>query len=421
LDVCLVKFYCVSGSNVKLLKVVFKEVRRSKKFWKGREKMKLKFLGVLMLCIFMLTIGSTADASNRTWVSGRAGDWNVPANWKNPIVPSGAADTAIFTSGICEVNAATGVISLAQIQGPKVAQTDGAMTWNIKSGANVTNPVLGATATSFTLSRFAGVTMTVNQSGGNFRIYGADAGSAGIGELRLNSGNATSAGSTANYNLSGGTLDVEILSRGTQAMTSANFTATGGTLVIRNRITKFGRVSDSNGVPLGLGFSQGLATLEIGNIGTVSSIYIGGDPDNGEPNGSRTDYAVGAGGVLNIDIASAISFDKIRQYGDLANTAGATLSIDLLGDYKPTDSFFDVWTFVDANAIVSTDPFYMPHTKYILGSGAFSSVPAGWTATWVDTNADASPDTLRLYIPEPTTIALLSLGLLAVRRKRNKK
>ena len=383
--------------------------------------MKIKFLGVLMLCIFMMTIGSTADASNRTWVSGRSGDWNVGTNWSASTVPSGAADTGIFTSGICEVNSATGVISLAQIQGPKAAQTAGAMTWNIKSGASVTNPVLGATATTVSLSRFAGVSMTVNQSGGNFRIYGNDAGSAGLGELRLNSGSATSAGSTANYNLSGGLLDVEILSRGTSNMTTANFTATGGTLVVRNRITKFGRVTDGNGVAQpGQGFNQGLATLEIGNIGTVSSIYIGGSPDNGEPNGSRTDYDIGAGGVLNIDIASASSFDKIRQYGDLADTAGATLSIDLLGGYTPTDTYFDVWSFTDANAIVSTDPL-TPYTKYISGSGAFGVVPAGWTATWVDTNADAATDTLRLYIPEPATIALLSLGLLAVRRKRNKK
>jgi hypothetical protein len=383
--------------------------------------MKLKFLGVLMLCTFLLSLGSVSNASNRTWVSGRAGDWNVGANWSAGIVPSGAADTAIFTSGICEVNSATGVISLAQIQGPKVAQTAGAMTWNIKSGANVTNPVLGATATTVSLSRFAGVSMTVNQSGGNFRIYGNDALSAGLGELRLNSGSGTSAGSTANYNLSGtGLLDVEILSRGTQNMTTANFTATGGTLVVRNRITKFGRVSDGNGVPLGLGFNQGLATLEIGDIGTVSRIYIGGDPDNGEPNGSRTDYAVGAGGVLNIDIASATSFDKIRQYGNLANTAGATLSIDLLSGYTPdAGSFFDVWSFTDANAIASTDPYYMPYTKYVLGSGAFGVVPAGWTANWIDTNADLSTDTLRLtYVPEPATIALLSLGLLAMRRSR---
>jgi len=380
-----------------------------------------KVLGVLMLCTFLLTLGSTADASNRTWVSGRAGDWNVPANWVNPIVPSGALDTGIFTSGICEVNSATGVISLAQIQGPKVAQTAGPMVWNIKSGANVTNPVLGLTATTVSLSRFAGVTMTVNHSDGTFRIYGADAGSAGIGELRLNSGSATSAGSTANYNLSGGLLDVEILSRGTSNMTTANFTATGGTLVIRNRITKFGRVSDGNGVAQpGQGFNQGLATLEIGNIGTVSRIYIGGSPDNGEPNGSRTDYAVGAGGVVNFDIASAISFDKIISYGDLVNTAGATLSIDLLLGYTP-DAYttFNVWSFLDANSIVSTDPYYMPYTKYILGSGAFGVVPAGWLANWIDTNADLSTDTLQLtYIPEPTTIALLSLGLLAIRRSR---
>ena len=47
------------------------------------------------------------------------------------------------------------------------------------------------------------------------------------------------------------------------------------------------------------------------------------------------DYTVGTGGNMNFDIASISSYDTIIQYGTLANTAGATLSIDLLGWFYP--------------------------------------------------------------------------------------
>jgi hypothetical protein len=330
--------------------------------------MKLKLLGVLMLCTVLLTFGTTVRATT-TWVSGNIGDWSDPANWVGCVLPI-TTDTTNINNGVATLDASQQVGVL--FMGNNLATDVG--TLNINSDVNLTiskasNELLG-------LSRVAGATGTINHSAGTVKVYRPDS---TLGEVRL----ANVTGAIANYNLSGtGILDVQVLSRGDKARTTANFNATGGTLVVRTKINKFGRIAEG----AGYGFNQGLCRLEVGGISTVGAITVG--------DGSNSmDYAVGAGGTLAIDIASAVSYDTVTQHGDLCNTAGATLSVNLLGGYVPTvDGFFNVWTFSD---------------KTKAGSGAFASLPSGWTAAWVDTNADLSTDTLRLtYIPEPATIAL---------------
>jgi hypothetical protein len=118
------------------------------------------------------------------------------------------------------------------------------------------------------------------------------------------------------------------------------------------------------------------------------------------------DYTAGTGAILNIDIAGASDYDKVTQYGAKAILGGATMNIDLLSGYTPAvGSTYDVWSFFDGTSVE-------------LGSGAVV-LPTGWSSSWVDLNADASPDTLRLtYTPEPATIALLGLGFLAMRRNK---
>jgi hypothetical protein len=332
-----------------------------------------------MVCALLLSIGSTAEAT-RTWVSGNTGNWSNTANWSGSTLPI-TTETATINNGNATLDASQTVGQLLM----GAAATDVGVL-NINSGANLT--ISKGSSELMGIGKFAGATETVNHSAGTVSVFYT--GYNGTGETRLVTAGTTLA--TVNYNLSGtGILDTEVLNKGNKAA-NANFNATGGTLVIRNLIMKFGLISE------GYGFNQGTCKLEIGAIDTVKAISVGNATN-------AMDYTVGTGGTLDFDIASASSYDTVTQYGTLANTLGATLSIDLLGGYTPTvGSQFDVWTFSD---------------KSKAGSGTFGVLPAGWTAGWVDTSADGSLDTLRLtFIPEPATIALLGLGFLAMRRNK---
>jgi len=354
-------------------------------------------VGLLMVVTLLLSIGSTANAT-RTWISGNTGNWSNTANWSGGSLPT-SAETAQINNGTCTVDTAQtiGILLMGN------ASTD-VGTLNVNTGANLNIYKSGSAGIieMIKAGTSAGGSATISVSNGTLRVGATGTANGGTSEMRLVTASTTLG--TATINLSGsGVIDADVLSKGNKTNTAATFNATGGTLVIRNMIYRFGKASES------AGFNQGSATLEVGSIGTVATINIGNATN-------PMDYTVGTGGKINLDIASSSSFDKIVQFvdttatgTDYANINGVTMNINT-GTYTPTvGQTFDVWTY--SNAGMATPGAFS-------GSGA-PVLPTGWTSQWVDLSGDSVNDTLRLtYTPEPATIALLGLGLMAIRRNK---
>jgi hypothetical protein len=314
-------------------------------------------------------------------------DWGNGSNWTSAPSTTERRDVA-FGTPVVTADDTAGVVHMGRTNS---AQTLADATLTINSG---TLTVTSSGTELVSVAYSDNLTNNLNVDGGNLVVYRGNS----SGELRLNHIYASTC--VGNLNLYSGSIDVEVLSRGSRDG-GGDFTATGGTLIVRDEIDKFGKISDGTS-----GFNLGGATLEIADwddrSNEIGHLEIGNSQD--------TDFFMDSTSTLVLDLGDAsgtagVDWDDIISWADF----GIDGTLETHFSVAPTlGDTWDVWT------IHSGD-----EGDYS-GSGAFDLITADYgtiVANWIDTGDGT--DTLQLeYVPEPATIALLGLGLLAIRRNK---
>jgi len=347
-----------------------------------------KCVSVFLLVGLMASVaGATSD-----WTGAVSNDWADGNNWSDGGPDAVERRDVALGTPIVSADSTAGVIHMGRTN---TGQTIANSTLTLNAG---TLTVTSAGNELVSVS-YDNTTNNLNVNGGNLVVYNSAA--AGTGEIRLQH-NASTA-SVGYLNLYSGSIDTEQLNLGSRDGLGT-FTATGGTLTIRRRIDKFGLVATNTAY----GFNLGGATLEMAGltnrddvIGNIA-IGAGGDSDFIMDSTSTVVFDLGLssnnGGVAGVD------WDLITSHGNY--TLDGELLVNILEEAAAGD-YWDVWVIDAVHAAAYTG----------LGDLDALTLPSYITAGWIDTGN--GNDTLRLtYIPEPATIALFGLGLLAIRRNK---
>lgn len=344
-----------------------------------------KILSVLLLVSLMAGVASATwywegDVSN-AW--SNADNWNDGSVSPPATVPHTTGESMYLPGGT--VNA-----DVSDQMGILMVSRGGTPTTLTLNDDDVTLTVTKSSSELVSVCYDASSSGTIDVKAGKLLVYRGT----GAGEIRMS--HVYDATCVSDLKLSDtGIIDVEYLNRGGKTASNATFSATGGTLVVRNKISKWGIVGD------GGGFSQGGCLLEIAAYGTQDIDGSVGKLNLGS--GEDMDYFMDGTSKIKFDLgdptgAAGTDWDWIEIRGNFI--IDGELQVDF-GSYTPcVGDKWNVWTM------------YAGKEGTCGGSGSFDVLPDNIQVNWI------GDDILQLeYIPEPATIALLGLGLIAIRRR----
>ena len=318
-----------------------------------------KCVGVLLVVCLM---ASSAFATN-SW-NAATGSWGTPpgsasTNWSSGVVPADTEQVKILGGKICDLDADAGTFTTNKV----TVGTSATMAYlNVKSGGLLTSVV------EIQVGDASGKTGTVTQTGGTITLSGTSS-----KDSKLEVGYK---GGPGYYTISGGSI-----------VTGANLSQ----LLV-------GPSGSANG---------GIGTFTVDGTGgsiSVSKFYVGVQDSVASYTGTGTLAFKIDGGVSAIN-AGSVYIDPTDLVAAVAN-----LSVTKTG------------------ALPTGNIILINNTGTSGVSGEFDNVTWGSTITlgsvaYTLTNTyigglDGLANDVALLIPEPATIALLGLGLLALRRNK---
>jgi hypothetical protein len=359
--------------------------------------MKFRLLSVLLVCL----MATSVFAVNYSWISTSGGDWaDGTAVWNvTPVTPGLYNDEYRFYGEKLIGSTAT------------IGQDEGTYNGRIRlSGADASvSPELSAN-----MSIVAGGSISVAE----FRIGDGISGTTGgFGYVSQTGGTvnmiATNSGTSYSRNL--------IIGRGANSgpMENGFYTISGGTITYDNSITyndaKLMVGASPNGTTSTAASAKGTFTV-VGNAAsiTMKSLYVGSDASTyaARQLGTGTmEFQVAAAGVSKVVLDNAVILDA----GGATSTAN--LVVSLLSTAPATDI-----VLIETKSATAVSGLFDTLNGGSAAEGA--AVVLGGQTYLLTYVYDAVTQTagvgndIALLIPEPATIALLSLGLFAIRRRK---
>jgi len=350
-----------------------------------------KILGVLLLVCLM---GTSVFAANYTWTSTTDGSWSTAANWSAaPVSPGNYNDEyrlygPATKGGGAKVDSAVGPYNgRARISWDKPAVGDtNAARLTIVSGGSISIAELRAGDQG--LSATAGSYGEVIQTGGTVTMIASSSGTSSYSRnIILGRGGNSGPAAEGLYKISGGTItyDNTITYNDAKLMVGASPNVTGST-------GKFVVVGNDASI-------------------TMKSLYVGSDGIAGRGGTGTMEFQVDSDGVSKVVLDSAVILDN----------QGASSTANLVVSLLSTDPTTDLVLIETVGATAVSGLFDTLNggsaaegATVVLGSTTF-------TLTYLYDAVTGTPDIgndIALLIPEPATVALLGLGLLAIRRKK---